>query len=150
MALEADVKRMAETSPFNALPREALPIIAFASERFALKAGETLFRQGEPGDAAFLLLEGEIELTAGGQTRRVGPGALISETALFTRVERSADARAIRKAELLKVPRATFRRVLSEYPDVAMKLRERAAGRAKALLEALEEVRARRFDVTPR
>ena len=94
MSLESDVRRLSGTRPFNMLPREALQLLAFSCERRQLKAGQTLFAAGEPADAAFFLLEGEIALSADGEERRVASGALIGETALIVDVMRGAGARA--------------------------------------------------------
>jgi len=50
MGLEADVRRMARTHPFDLLPREALQLIAFSCTKTVLKSGQTLFVEGEPAD----------------------------------------------------------------------------------------------------
>ena len=86
MSLEGDVRRMGRTRPFDLLPREALQLIAFSCARKTLKAGETLFAEGEPADAAYFVLSGAIDLIARGVERRVEAGALIGETALMTDV----------------------------------------------------------------
>lgn len=146
MTLESDVKRMSETRPFNLLPREALQLIAFSCEKRALRAGRPLFAAGEDADGAFLVLSGEILLTGRNKERRVGPGALIGETALIAEIKRGVDAQVAKDATLLSVPRETFRRVLSEFPESAAKVRAGAIGRTRALLDALEAVRVSEFE----
>jgi len=146
MSLESDVKLVASASPFHLLPREAVQLLAFSCEKRAHKAGATLFSEGETADGAFLVLEGEIVLSANGEERRAGPGALIGETALIAEVARHATARITADASVLRIPRATFRRVLGEFPDAAVKVRALTAARVGKLFGALETVRVREFE----
>ena len=149
MSLDADVRRLSGVRPFNALPREALQLLAFSCEKRTLRAGEALFSAGEPADGAYFVLEGEVVLTRGDGERRAGVGALIGETALLIETQRPADARAACDCLLLRVPSATFRRVLSEFPQSAAGIRRAAAGRAGALLGRLEDLRRRPFAGRP-
>ena len=146
MSLETDVRRMAGTRPFDLLPREAVQLIAFSCERRTLKAGETLFDAGEPADAAYFVLSGELSLAIGDAERRVEPGALIGETALMADVPRRAAAKATDDSEVLRIPGAVFRRVLSEFPRAAVKVRAAAVARAREFVDQLDEMRARLFE----
>ena len=147
MSLEGDIRRMARTRPFDLLPREALQLIAFSCARRTLMAGETLFAEGEPADAAYFVLSGAIDLAARGAERRVESGALIGETALMTNVSRRASARAAEDSVALRIPGEVFRRVLSEFPQAAAKVRAAVSARTRDFLERLEEVRARAFEI---
>jgi CRP-like cAMP-binding protein len=62
---------------------------------------------------------------------------------------RSTAATATIDSTLLRVSREMFRRILGEFPDAAVKVRANASGRMRALLNRLEEVRVRAFDVRP-
>jgi CRP-like cAMP-binding protein len=145
MSLESDVKRMAGTPPFHLLPREALQLLAFSCEKRVFKAAETLFGEGDEADGAFLVLDGEIVLTAKEEERRAGPGKLIGETALLAEVVRGATAKALGNVSVLRIPRATFRRVLGEFPDAAVKVRAMTVTRVGKLFGALETVRVKGF-----
>ena len=112
----------------------------------ALKAGETLFVEGETADAAYFVLSGAIDLTSRGVKRRIEAGALIGETALLTDVLRRAGARAATDSVALRIPSDVFRRVLSEFPQAAAKIQAAASARTRGLLQKLEKVRARSFD----
>jgi CRP-like cAMP-binding protein len=147
MGLEGDVRRMSGTRPFDLLPREALQLLAFSCEKRALKAGEALFADEETAEGAYFVLDGEIVLTAKGGERRVGPGALIGETSLFADVGRHVSAKAESETRLLEIPRETFLRVISEFPEAAAAVRARMSGRLGNLLGRLETVRARDFEV---
>ena len=146
MSLESNVRRMAGTRPFDLLPREAVQLIAFSCERRVLKAGESLFGAGEPADAAYFVLSGELSLVVDDAERRVESGALVGEMALMADVTRRASAKATEDSELLRIPGAVFRRVLSEFPRAAVQLRAAAVARARDFVDQLDEKRARLFE----
>ena len=145
MSLENDVRNLGRTRPFDLLPRDALQLVAFSCARKALRAGETLFREGERGDAAYFVVSGAIVLAARGVERRAEAGALIGATALIADLPRRASARAVEDSVTLRVPAEAFRRVLAEFPQAAQKIRAAVAAHARDFLERLEEVRAREF-----
>jgi CRP-like cAMP-binding protein len=138
---------MARTHPFDLLPHEALQLLAFSCAKKVLKAGETLFLESEPADAAYFVLSGAINLMSHDAQRRVEAGALIGETALLTDLLRRSTARAVEDSVALRIPGDVFRRVLSEFPQSAAKIHAAASARARDFLERLEDIRARGFDV---
>jgi len=148
MTLGSDVGRLSQTRPFDLLPREAVQLVAFSCEKRGLKAGETLFRAGEAGDAGFFVHSGAVMLAGdrAGVARRAEAGALIGESALYGPVTRRVEARVVEDAVVSRIPRETFRRVLIEFPDAAEKVRGALAVRTKRLVESLDAARLRSFD----
>ena len=80
-----------------------------ANDKFRrnLKAGETLFHQGDPGDCAYAIETGQLEVYRGRGARRkvlalLGPGEVIGEMAVIDQLPRTASAVA-RKATRLRV-----------------------------------------------
>ena len=145
MTLESDVARLARTRPFSLLPREAVQLIAFSCEKRRMKAGEALFRPGEEADGGFFVLSGAVVLTDPDgppeAARRVGAGALIGENALYAPLFRRHEARIAEDALVARVPREIFRRVLSEFPEAAEKVRQALAQRTLRLVEGLDATR---------
>lgn len=67
--------------------------------RRVLEAGETLFKEGDPGDSAFVIENGQLEVFRGADGERevlalLGPGEMIGEMSLLDRLPRSASATA--------------------------------------------------------
>ncbi len=150
MTLDDDVGRLARTRPFDLLPREAVQLIAFSCEKRRLKAGETLFLAGETADFGYFVHSGAIVLLANGgeakSERRVGPGALIGENALYAPTARRVAARALEDAVVMPIAREMFRRVLGEFPAEAERIRAALAARTHHLLDGLEAARIRSFE----
>ncbi|MFO0600198.1 MAG: protein kinase [Myxococcaceae bacterium] len=68
--------------------------------RKTFAAGEAIVREGEPGDAAYVIFEGHCQASrvVGGkkqQLRLLGPGEMFGETAVFTGAPRSATVTAL-------------------------------------------------------
>jgi len=138
MSLAQDVRRLAAVAPFSALPREAVQIIAFSSERIELKAGHHLFLGSARSDAGYFVLSGSLDLRSGKKTKRVEADSLIGETALIAEVQRRYEASAVEDCELLRIPRLVFRRVLQEFPAAKKDIRESLRRRAGTLIAPLE------------
>ncbi len=150
MTLDDEVARLGRTRPFDLLPREALQLIAFSCEKRRLRAGEALFFPGEAADSGYFVHSGAITLLEDGAQpqaeRRVSAGALIGESALYTSTTRRVSARAAEDAVVMRIPRETFRRVLTEFPAGAEKIRAALAARTRRLVDGLEATRIQSFE----
>jgi NTE family protein/lysophospholipid hydrolase len=96
----------------------------FASlEHVRLGAGETLLRQGDPGNDLFLVLSGRlsvsIEHPSGSSMRveEIGAGGVVGELALLGRQERAASVHALVPSDVARLTRANFERLAGLYPD---------------------------------
>ena len=81
-------------------------------------------KQGEEGNAMFLVLDGElrVRLMIGGKETiltTLGPGEFFGEMALFDHGPRSADVVANKDSTLLKISSASFDHLSREAPDIA-------------------------------
>ncbi len=102
-------------------------------------AGEFLFRQGDPGDEAYLIVSGEIEiLTKASDGDRVlsvvRRGDIIGEMALLSHQPRMAGARAKTAATLIAVPAESFQARLDrlgEQDRILRRLLDVYAGRLR-------------------
>ena len=83
-----------------------------------------LVKQGQHGDAMFLLLEGELRVRMmidGKESVLVtlNPGEFFGEISLFDQGPRSADVVANKDSVLLKISDVSFQRLLTEAPELA-------------------------------
>ena len=116
--------------------REALVPAVQAMRRVRYMGGETLFTQGEEGDAAYVLVRGtvegrvEFEADVAPHTFSAKTGALLGEMSLVTGMPRTATLRVAEESELLEISKAAFVKLLSLRPDLPAKLAELVAQRA--------------------
>ena len=118
----AAARALAATPLFAGMPSDALQALVENLELVALAPGERLFREGDPGDALYVVVEGELAVEAAAPPRpevsRLGPGSFIGEVALMTDQPRLATVTAVAAAELLRIDRHTLSRVLANHGDV--------------------------------
>lgn len=139
MALHDDVRNLASNPTLRDIEPEGLRLIAFSAETRILRAGDVLFRSGDPSDGGFVVMSGLIGIEAGGvPPLLVGPPALIGDTALIAETSRHATATARAPSSVLKISRALFHRVLEEFPESALRLRRTLSRRLLDLGAELE------------
>jgi CRP-like cAMP-binding protein len=104
---------------FRGLPREDLEFAAGLLTRVAVKDGECLFRQGEPGEAFYVVQEGGVELNlerpSGGVEKLAHrrPGEILGEAALLHGGPHSSTATAVGDTLLLHVHKDAFQDLLT-------------------------------------
>ena len=86
-------------------------------------AGEIIFREGEPGDVMYAVLEGEVEVRCGDRViERTGEGGLLGELALIDRAPRSATAVAATPCVLVPVDEKRFQYMVQQTPFFALQV----------------------------
>lgn len=132
MSLESDIAVLGSVPLFAGLDGDQLRLLAFGAEHRRLRAGETLFRMAARSDAGFVVVSGEVELLRQKGKEQVsagifGPGTLLGEFALLTETRRPATAVTRTDCDFIRIARPLFRRMLEEYPEIALRLHERIA-----------------------
>lgn len=85
-----------------------------------LAGGEFLFREGEPGDCMFVLLEGAMNVMIGGETvENSTRGALLGEMALIDNSPRGASVVATEPSRLARVDARRFNFIIQQNPFFA-------------------------------
>jgi CRP-like cAMP-binding protein len=85
-----------------------------------LAAGEVLFKEGDPGDCMFVLLEGAVDVRVGGETVEQSiRGALLGEMALIDRSPRGATVVATASSRLARVDERRFNFIIQQNPFFA-------------------------------
>ncbi|MGO4387774.1 cyclic nucleotide-binding domain-containing protein [Microvirga sp. 2YAF29] len=145
MALEDDISVLAKAPLFSLLERDALRLVAFASEARSLRAGDVLFRKGDRSDGGYVVRSGSLTLDSSEDGSpaafTAGPSALIGQAALFTRIARPATATATEASTVIRVTPSLMRRVLEEFPDAAAAMQDAMAEELDRLSQGLEGVR---------
>jgi CRP-like cAMP-binding protein len=113
---------LSRTPLFAGLSGEALESLVQQLTLVHLGVDEVLFHEGDPGDALYVIVEGEVAVQAEGPPRvemaRLGPGAFMGEVALMTDQPRSATVTATEDSELLRIDRKTLSGVLAEHGEI--------------------------------
>jgi CRP-like cAMP-binding protein len=111
----------------RALSPAELDAIAAIVDARDVAAGAELFREGEPGDALYMVVQGEVDIVKRGPSgerslARLGPGSVLGEMSLITSEARSATARATTALHALRVPAQRFRASMQGGSAAALKI----------------------------
>ena len=144
MSIEDDIAFLERVPTLAVLGRDALRILAIGAENRYVHHGVTLFKSGEPADAAYVVQEGSFDLAAEGtaSTSVAGVGVMIGEHALVTETMRSMTVTAREPSTVIRIPRSLFLKTLEGYPEAARRMRDAIATRVNATARELAKVRA--------
>ncbi len=145
MALDDHIRILSGVRLFAGFTQDQLRLLAFGAEAMKLPAGRKLFREDDDADSAYIVVRGKIKLYREneGEPVDVGqaePGSTLGEMALIADAKRITSAEAATDAEVLRINRSMFRRILEEYPDAAEALRAQIIEELQALIRRIEEV----------
>ncbi|MCH8835194.1 MAG: cyclic nucleotide-binding domain-containing protein, partial [Proteobacteria bacterium] len=129
---------------FSRMEPARLKLLAFASRRLIFDAGEELFHQGDPGDAAYVVLDGEADVVIGEGDKetvinRVGSNELVGEMALLSTTPRSATLRAVAELTVLRLKKDTFLELMERDPHIAAEVARRISDRLLDTMEKLQK-----------
>jgi CRP-like cAMP-binding protein len=131
---------------FAALDDEAASALRASMAETALERGDSLFREGEPGDRLYVVTEGKIKLgrtSTDGRENLVavlGPGEMFGELSLFDPGPRTATATALTEARLLGLGHDDLKPWLSGRPEVAAALLRAIARRLRRTNDTLADL----------
>ncbi|MCO6188104.1 cyclic nucleotide-binding domain-containing protein [Rhizobium sp. L1K21] len=135
MALKDDIAVLSRVPVFSGMNEEQIRLLAFGAEKRHIAEGQTLFREGEPADCAYLILSGHLVLkAANGAEQDVQPGALLSEIAMVSPIERKFSAFAAQDSQVMRITRELFVRLLEEFPEAAAIVEARIRDNLTSLL----------------
>jgi CRP/FNR family transcriptional regulator, cyclic AMP receptor protein len=106
--------------------------LAAESDELGLAAGQTIVREGDPGEALFVVLEGQAKiLRAGKRVGTVIPGDFFGELSALDGGPRTASVIAETPIRVLRLFRRTLTRLMSDEPQVTLKLMDGIARRIR-------------------
>jgi CRP/FNR family transcriptional regulator, cyclic AMP receptor protein len=130
---------------FSVLPDQVRTEVASSGSEMSLDRGDLLFRQNDPSNELFVIVEGKIAVATRASDGReslvavLEPGGLFGELGLFDGEPRSADARALIDSVVLAIPYDALRSALRRHPESLWVVIRILAQRLRATDEALAD-----------
>lgn len=154
LADEVTTQVMARLPLFQNLEERTAQRLAAMIVRTSLAKGQTLFAEGDEADAMFVLLRGKVKLTrlshqpqpavvVTGRGRPmipaaresllglVGPGEMVGELSVLDGGHRSTTARAMLDCDLVQLPAAGVRALMTERHDLSLAMVHQLAHRIR-------------------
>ena len=148
MSLNDEVDLLKKIPLFAKIEPSKLKLLAFTSERLTFQPGELLCRQGDPGDTAYIILDGRADVlvdTPGGQisVAKLGKNDLVGEMAILIDIPRTATVKAIDTVATLAISKDLFFRMVTEFPQMGVEIMRELAHRLENTTAQLREARTR-------
>ena len=149
MSLQQEFEVLRRVPFFAEIEPSKLKLLAFMSERAGFDDGKVLFRQGDQGDAAYLIIDGQAEVVLEGAAgplvvATLGANDIVGEMAILCNAPRNATVRAKGRLVALRIAKEPFMRMVREFPNMAVSIMQELAHRVKStnnqLRAALSEV----------
>ncbi|MBT7266093.1 MAG: ATP-binding cassette domain-containing protein [Rhodospirillaceae bacterium] len=148
---EIDV--LAAVPLFAGLDRSKLKLLSFASERFTYNSSEIVFNQGEVGDKAYVIIDGDADVIL---DTLDGPKTLVTmtrndlfgELALLCDAPRTATIKAASDLNVMGISKDVFFKLISEDVDMSARVTRSVADRLERTTRDLSEASTVRDVVT--
>ncbi|MDX9954462.1 MAG: HAMP domain-containing sensor histidine kinase [Anaerolineae bacterium] len=148
------LQQLRENTPFpesggedSAILRELAsierPLLQTLLQECSCSAGDILFREGDPGNAMYVILAGQVVVIKGSLDAPTvlgyrGPGEIIGEMALLENAPRSASVIAIENLRLLRINHEDFQVLLNNRPGIGRKIMAVLSARLRNTGNALD------------
>ncbi len=129
---------LARQSFFKDAPAVLLNSLAMAFEPIAVSAGGVVVARGEQSGDVYVVCRGSlaVEGAEGERLATVADGDCFGEIAALHDMPRTATVRAVSPCDLLRLERAEFLRIISDYPQTEAAFRQLAETRLAAHVES--------------
>jgi CRP-like cAMP-binding protein len=140
------VDSLARIPFFAGLDAPALERVAAGTRTRRFRRAEIIFHAGDPGDALFIIVSGEVKIALPSEEgdeailATLRPGDVFGELALLDGAPRSATASALVATEVVLLPRDRFRELVATEPAVRDTLLASLAGELRRLTTHVEEL----------
>jgi CRP-like cAMP-binding protein len=149
MSLNQAVQVLQEMPLFRNVDQKQLRVVAMMGESLTYRAGERLFEQGDEGDAAFIIIGGEVDVLVPAQGGEqsvavLGKGEIFGELAVICDQTRSTAIAARSELETLRLDRNVVMNLMREFPDISVEMVRILGDRLERTTRELSLARASR------
>ncbi|KQM31441.1 cyclic nucleotide-binding domain-containing protein [Agrobacterium tumefaciens] len=147
MLFKDEIQMLKRVPFFSEMEPSKLKLLAFASDRVSYLAGDELFRQGDIGDSAYVLLTGKVDVlidSPSGQIKltEMSGNAIVGEIAILCDSVRTATVKASTPVEALRIGKEQFFKLMSDFPEITIKVMRVLAERLTQTTTELSKARA--------
>jgi CRP/FNR family cyclic AMP-dependent transcriptional regulator len=154
--LNTEVDLLRRIPLFAGIEPARLKLLAYTSDAVTYRPGQVIMRQGDIGDAAYVIIKGDAEVSissTAGDIPIATPrdGAFVGEIAILCDKPRTATVRATSELKALRIRKETFFELLHQFPEMAVEitrlLAERLTDTTADLVKAREQLEKTREEL---
>jgi len=148
MSLVEEVEVLRNIPLFANIEPSKLKLLAFTSERLTFQPGQSIMRQGEHGDDAYVIIGGSADVlinTPGGPLKvaSMTKNDFVGEIAMLCDVPRTATITASSEVVTLRISKELFFRLIREFPQMAIEIMRVLAQRLEKTTADLRDTNAK-------
>ena len=129
MSLQEEVDLLRTIPLFSRIEPSRLKLLAFTAQRLTFAPGDLLCRQGDEGDAAYIIITGDADVLVESES-----GA----------VKRTATVKAVTKVETLMISKELFFQLVNQFPSISIEIMRELARRVEKTTTMLRDAMATR------
>lgn len=147
MSLNEEVELLRNIPLFAKLEPSKLKLLAFTAERITYEPDQVLFRQGDVGDAAYIIVDGSAKVLVDTDKGEIEVATLarndfVGEIAILCDVPRTATVQATAQTVTLRITKDLFFRLVAEFPEMSVEIMRELASRLEHTTQQLREALA--------
>lgn len=144
MSLQQDVDLLRNIPLFAKIEPSKLKLLAFTAQRLSFAEGDVICEQGDEGDSAYIIIDGEADVIVATDSGPVTVATLkkndfLGETAILCDVPRTATVRARSDLETLMISKDLFFQLVSQFPSMSIEIMRELARRVERTTAQLRE-----------
>ncbi|HEX9904543.1 MAG TPA: cyclic nucleotide-binding domain-containing protein [Propylenella sp.] len=147
--LSNEVELLRRVPLFAGIEPARLKLLAYTSDVVTYHAGQVLFRKGDTGDAAYVIINGDAEVSIPAESgdipiAQLHDGDFLGEIAILCDTPRTATITAKSELKALRIRKEPFFQLLHQFPEMAVEMTRLLAERLTRTTAELVEAQQKR------
>ncbi len=146
--LSTEVELLRRVPLFSGIEPTRLKLLAYTSDVITYTPGQVIMRQGDMGDAAYVIIKGNAEVSVGTGDSAIAvaqlhDGDFLGEIAILCDTPRTATITAKSELQALRIRKEPFFELLHQFPEMAVEMTRLLAERLTRTTAELVEAQRR-------
>jgi CRP-like cAMP-binding protein len=147
--LSNEVELLRRVPLFSGIEPTRLKLLAYTSDVVTYRPGQVLVRKGDIGDAAYVIIQGDADVSVPAPSGDVvvahlHDGDFLGEIAILCDTPRTATVTARNELKALRIRKEPFFQLLHQFPEMAVELTRMLAERLTRTTAELVEAQQKR------
>jgi CRP-like cAMP-binding protein len=146
--LSNEVELLRRVPLFSGIEPSRLKLLAYTSDVVTYQAGQVMFRKGDLGDAAYVIIAGEADVSISSDKGEIKiaslkDGDFVGEIAILCDTPRTATVSAKSDVKALRIRKEPFFELLRQFPEMAVEMTRVLADRLARTTAELVDAQSR-------
>jgi CRP-like cAMP-binding protein len=146
VSLKEEVETLRQIPLFAKVDPAKVKLLAFTSERVTFQPGQVICKQGDMGDAAYVIISGQADIiidTPSGPitVATMKKNDVVGEIAILIDIPRTATIQAESELITLRITKNHFLSMINEFPEISVEMMRVLAERLVRTTDELQKAK---------